>query len=238
MKESTVYNITSSDLAAILEARDEIVYNMRQSVDRHFGSITAELYTFDKLSPLMRARHAIVFSIISPKCPIERNALVTPVIVRAIMDGVRTAEEFRAILLSYGIGLQNVKSARIAKLAERLYTMTSADMVRDDLASWPGLSMKTASMATALYDQNAEVYTLDTHMLRWMCKMAGLNVQPGTYACSNANRYRAIERMFVELANVHCDDAPIFLTQWAIWNDAGFDGVHQCHLPIFGLAAD
>lgn len=232
---STSYNLTESDTNAIIASREHYVHLMRQSVDLHYANISSELVMFSKLSPIDRARHAIVFSIISPKCPIERNALVTPVIVNAIMSGVRTQDEFRAILLNHGIGLQNVKSGRIAKIAGRLALMTSADMVRDMLADWPGLSLKTASMATALYDADATVYTLDTHMLRWMCENAGLQIQPGTYGCSSKLRYREIERLFVEIAQTHCADVPVFLTQWAIWNDAGFDGIHQTHLPIFGM---
>lgn len=229
------YNLTANDMFAIRKHRDAFVHAMRESSDSHYANIMHELMMFESLSPIERARHSVIFSIVSPRCPITRNAIVTPIIVRAIMEGVRDAETIRSILVAHGIGLQNMKSTHIAGIAERLATLTSASMVRDILADWPGLSFKTASMAVALYDAHAKVYTLDTHMIRWARAIAGLSPETGSHTCSSAKRYRELESFLIGIAEEHCNDVPLFLTQWAVWNDAGFAGEHQTHLPIFGL---
>lgn len=229
------YNLTADDMLAIRKHRDAFVHAMRESSDSHYANIMRELLQFETLSPIDRARHSIVFSIVSPRCPITRNAIVTPIIVRAIMGGARDAETFRAILVAHGIGLQNIKSARIAGIAERLATLTSASMMRASLADWPGLSFKTASMAVALYDAHAKVYTLDTHMIRWARAIAGLSPETGSHTCTSAKRYCELESFLINIAEEHCNDVPLFLTQWAVWNDAGFAGEHQTHLPIFGM---
>ena len=155
-------------------------------------------------------------------------------LVRAIMSNA-SESEILAIFAEIGVGLQNQKTGRLLKNAAYIRTLTSGTLDRDIIAGLAGLSMKTASMATALYDQNAEVYTLDTHMLRWLCKLAGLTIQTGTYNCSNDNRYRLIENHILNIVHNVAADVPIFLTQWAVWNDTGFGGEHKCHLPIFGL---
>jgi len=218
----------------IQKAKEAFVYKMRESVDLHYANIASELTLFDRLSPIDRARHAIVFSIVSPKCPIVKNATITPLLVNAVMHNA-TLEDLLSIFSEVGVGLQNMKAARIMANAEYIRTLTTATIDRDVMSTLSGLSMKTASMAMALYDQNAEVYTLDTHMIRWAREVAGLTPEPGTHACSNAKRYRQLESFLIDIAKEHCADVPVFLTQWAIWNDAGFNGEHQIHLPIFGI---
>lgn len=239
MSKHETYTITPADVASIVtpETRARIVRYMRDSVDRHYGNIIAETARFGALSPIMRLRHAVVFSIVSPKCPIERNAAITPAIVRAVVDNHASAAELLPLFAQYGVGLQNTKSARIAANAEYLRNVTTDTVDRDTLTKLSGISLKTASMATALYDQDAEVYTLDTHMLRWLRDIANLPRETGTHNCTSRKLYTVLESFLIDIARQHCADAPIFVTQWAIWNDCGFKGVHQCHLPIFGLVA-
>lgn len=227
------YNLTQDDLDTIMRNEHLVIAAMRHATDKHYAAIMSELNMFDALSPLDRVRHAVVFSVISPKCPIKNNCAVTPHMVKLIMDG-GNEDEIRALLLEFGIGLQNVKAQRLAANAEFLRTMTSADVTRELLSKLAGISLKTSSMAIVLYDANAEHYTLDTHMLRGLRLTVGLDAQQGTHAAPDA-KYIKLEKWLVKLAKEHCADAPIFLTQWALWNEWGFGGEHQVHLDIFGI---
>lgn len=235
MKAPVSYTITDADVVAMtsLETRNRLISIMRNAVDKHYTDIMSELDRFDELSPVDRVRHAVVFSIISPKCPIAKNTRVTPKIVKLIMNHA-SRDEIRDELLKGGIGLQNSKADRLYANSHFLRNCTSADMDRDILAALPGLSLKTASMTMALYDQDAEVYTLDTHMLRELREIAGLPYEQGTHAAPKG-RYVKVEKFYMDIAKEHCADAPIFLTQWALWNEFGFKGEHQVHLAIFGI---
>jgi len=213
--------------------RDALIKRMRQAVDKHYTAIMTELDRFDMLSPVDRVRHAIVFSIISPKCPIEKNTRVTPVMVDLIVHGA-SEDQIRNLLLAFGIGMQNQKAARLYANADFLRNCTSADMTRERLTQLAGISLKTASMSLALYNQHANVFTLDTHMYRGLRELAGLAPEQGTHAAADG-RYKVIEEFYLDVAREHCADAPIFLTQWALWNEFGFGGTHQVHLAIFGI---
>ena len=229
------YNISESDVIAMTSdtTRQALIRKMRQAVDKHYAAIMSELDRFDELSPVDRVRHAVVFSIISPKCPIDKNTRVTPVMVDLIMHGA-TEDQMRNLLLAFGIGMQNQKAGRLYANAEWLRNATSANMTREQLVKLAGISLKTGSMSMALYDQNAEVFTLDTHMYRGLRELAGLAPEQGTHAAADG-RYKIIEQFYLDVAREHCADAPIFLAQWALWNEFGFDGAHQVHLAIFGI---
>lgn len=229
------YAITADDVVAMTSetTRHALIKRMRQAVDKHYSAIMSELDRFDELSPVDRVRHAIVFSIISPKCPIDKNTRVTPVMVDLIMHGA-TEDQIRNLLLAFGIGMQNQKASRLYANSDFLRNCTSADMTRETLVKLQGISLKTGSMAMALYDQHADVFTLDTHMYRGLRELAGLPRAEGTHAAADG-RYKVIEQFYLDVAREHCADAPIFLVQWALWNEFGFGGTHQVHLAIFGI---
>jgi thermostable 8-oxoguanine DNA glycosylase len=227
-----VSSINNSVVAQIKEHAPEVITAMRHAVNRHYDNIRAELDVIASLSNVDRARFAMVFSIISPQCPFAKNVKVTPPLLAAIMNHA-TEDEFRTILVANGIGLQNAKARAIADAAHFIRDITSESVTRDLLMKVRGISMKASAMTIALFDENAPIYTLDTHMLRGIMQVCGLH-EKGTYTITTA-AYRELETWLVELAQNECNDASVFLTQWALWNEFGFKGEHQIHTPIFGM---
>jgi endonuclease III len=220
--------MNNTHVAIIRNNRPAIAQAMRDSVRMHGTYVAAELDAIAQLDATDRARHAIVFSIVSPRCPFNKNVKVTPVLVNAIMSGERNAHTFTAILSAHGIGLQNQKGKNIASCAELIATMS--DVTRALCMSIRGIALKASAMTLALYDQHAEVYTLDTHMLRELCKLAGIAFDGSITDAA----YRELETFMIDIARTECPDVSIFLTQWSLWNTFKNE-THESHTAIFGL---
>jgi endonuclease III len=225
-------SINGSTVALIKDHAPKIVAAMRESVTRHHDKIRAELDVIASLSNVDRARFAIVFSIVSPQCLFEKNVAVTPPLLAAIMNH-GAESDYRDILVANGIGLQNDKARALFAAAPFIREMTPESVTRDLLMKMRGISMKASAMTIALFDENAPIYTLDTHMLRGIMQVCGLH-EKGTYTITTA-AYRELESWLVDIAQKECAETSVFLTQWAMWNDFGFDGEHKVHTPIFGM---
>ena len=221
---------TGSMVDNVAAYETEFVAQAQRAIDAHAATITAELdHIAASCDAVTVARHAIVFSIISPRCHFKKNVAVTPPMVDLIMSG-GSRDDIARLLHSHGIGLAPTKSLTLFDASDTIRDMTTVD--RSLLLLIRGISMKASAMTVALVDRNAPVYTLDTHMLRGLATIAGY--APNAYTISAA-QYRRLEKWCVETLQAHFPDVPTFVTQWALWNEWGFKGEHQCHLPIFGL---
>jgi hypothetical protein len=96
-----------------------------------------------------------------------------------------------------------------------------------------GFSDKTISMAVALFDSTADIFTLDVHMLRGLLRTVGVIDHTGGVHI-NHKEYEMIENGICALLATNYPTVEPFVIQWALWNLWGFDA-HQSHTPIFGI---
>lgn len=209
------------DLSAATIAAD-----MDQALHRWSWHIWWELQIIQSLPARERAYHALTFAIVSPRLHFERNAVVTPPLVRALKASA-SAGELEAILRHYGVGMAHQKAWRLHGARHMLEDFQPD---RALLLALRGVGPKVSSMALALYDDTLPVFTIDTHML------AGLT-RSDVSSCSAA-RYMRLERFMLDtMKHPRRTVAPFatpFATQWALWCDYSGKGFTS-HLPIFGL---
>lgn len=105
-------------------------------------------------------------------------------------------------------------------------------LAKQDVIS--GIGHKTASFAAALYDVDADVFTLDVHMQRWVCDVAGRPDLAASKMEINDAPYAMLEALLVGIARAALPGVPMFGIQWACWNEVS-EGEHRTHLGIFGL---
>lgn len=224
-------SLTIDAVRTIENYRDAIASAMVAATNNHAAAILQELDAMSHVDSVSRARHALVFSIVSPRCPFSKNVAVTPVIVRMMIDGVRDASAFTSTLSAFGIGLQNAKGLSLAQVAEQIATMDAATIDRTMLLAMRGVSLKVSAMTLALFDAASDVYTLDVHMIRGIARLAGFAELPNTITDS---AYIRLERFMIDLSRELFPQLPVFVTQWAMWNDFK-SGQHESHAAIFGL---
>lgn len=209
-------------------AQDSLIADIRNALDAHGAAIRRELILIDNAydgQSVNRARVALTFAMMSPRCPFRHNVAVTMPLVAAIMRGA-SAPDIETIIRGHGIGMAPTKARAMFAASPYIRDM-GYPPERDMLVALRGAGLKVASMALALYDPWAPVITIDTHMV------AGLDIT------TNAKRIRPrdyldAERAVLDTANEHFPLVPYFAIQWALWSHysgAGF----QSHLPIFGL---
>ena len=117
---------------------------------------------------------------------------------------------------------------------ETIRNIEPEDMTKDNLLALKkqgklgNVGEKTASMAIALFNGDADVFTLDVHMLRLLQSFVG-----GTTATNmgiNKVPYRMLEATLVEWAHQH--GYRPFVLQWAMWQIRY--GYFESHAGIFG----
>jgi hypothetical protein len=209
--------------------RYRVVAQMDQSLARWAWYIWDELETIKQIPEKERAYHAMVFAMISPRCHFDKNAAVTPDIVRALQFGAPVGSIER-ILRHYGIGLAYQKSHR---LFDAKHAMERFNPDRAMLLNLRGVGPKVSAMALALYDDALPVVTLDTHMLSGITGQDVNTISPA--------RYRHLEKFTLECMNdARRNVAPYatpFAIQWSLWCDYSGKGFVS-HLPIFGLSPE
>lgn len=206
---------------------------MRESVNRHSVSISTELAEIGtRVSLTHRAKSAMVFALMSAQAKFVPNVQSTQPLVEAL-DRFATRDELRDIIRENRLGLQENKSERLFQMGDYLRTIHAENMTKDALLVIKGLGQKTSAMAAALFNEHAPVYTLDVWMLRGLAGLCGMDAKV-KYGITDA-AYRELEALMVQWARETAPEVPVFLTQWAMWNDFGFNGVHQRHTAIFGL---
>jgi thermostable 8-oxoguanine DNA glycosylase len=87
-------------------------------------------------------------------------------------------------------------------------------MSPEELKQFPGVGDKTARFFLMHAKEDANVATLDTHILKWMSKELGIEVPDGTPG--STEEYERLEKLFLKEANRR-DRHPAHL-DLEIWN--------------------
>lgn len=95
-----------------------------------------------------------------------------------------------------------------------------------------GIASKTASFAAALYDECAPVFTLDVHMMRWLCVVGDMPELVAGSMNIDTDAYDALEPVLVAIARAAVPEAPVFGIQWAVWNSVS-QGAHREHISLY-----
>lgn len=215
-----------SHVALVMRNETDVLNVIRTAIAQFGADIVAELATISSIDAAERARSSVVFSIMSPRCPFAKNVAVTPVLIRAILRNA-SQKELEAIIRSHGIGLASQKSLRLFA-ASQFVREIDENVTREQLLAVVGISYKVSAMTLALLDQNAQVFTLDTHMVKGFCRIAGVEEMRGI----TDSAYVALETWILGIVR-ELNVSP-FLAQWAMWNLWKGDS-HESHLAIFGL---
>lgn len=244
MEIVNTHNLTVKDAAHVVNHGQHLHNSIvADGILRHFNSVNAELdqIACNRESDAIRhAQQCLVFAILSPGCRLQCNALMARRFFDAIDSGVRFEstddlyQEIASGIGGRGIG-RNIRNLYLS--LDCILNIAPEEMTKDVLLAYRkarrimGIGEKTASMAVALFNQHADVFTLDVHMLRWICETV-LGVTAGSHIIDD-KAYRILEPWFVQWARDNFPSQSTFAVQWAIWNVR--QGSHQNHLPIFGL---
>ena len=131
------------------------------------------------------------------------------------------------------VNLGNAKAAAIQSALPWLDALTreTADdrMSYDNLIGIKGMGPKTSCMAAALYDERAEVFTLDAWMLRLTIALTS-DDSPRVTCNPTTKGYDVTRADWLRWHAAFAADVSPFQAQWSLWN-AAF-GHHVSHLAI------
>jgi len=212
---------------------------------QNLGPVRDEIVRMVELredDPVGYAQRCLIFAITSPGCKFEDNVeLVSRTMVRIEQGWYPESRDslYKKVFAglsgrSHGRGCANLyDSWDYIRSIGRSIGNEPIDMSKDTLMSLRshrtimGIGQKTASMAAALWDAEAPVFTLDVHMLRGFATIAGFDPS-GTYTITD----KAYTMLELFLAEKSLRYGSPFEIQWTLWNMFGF-GYHVTHLPIF-----
>lgn len=240
------YAMGVKDARAIVErlASDETLAawaNVESLMLVNADSVRAELdimAAHKAADPIYHARCCVVFALISPQMDFTQNVELTRRVMAALprLDTLYSVGRVMKITRKDGtLALFNgwkTKARTIHANLAFLHGLTPEQMTRDNLLALPGMAGKTSAMAMALWDEHADVFTLDIWMFRLTRAVLGDEVAVRFSAKTPA--YKILEAYWVAWAKTL--NASVFEVQWTLWNCVGF-GEHVSHLPIFGYAA-
>lgn len=233
-------NITKNDVNTIARYRDEIAGAMRNAVNLHRDAIMREIAAFDAQRNENATRWAqltIIKSMLSPGAKLDANIALAKMLTDTMRNGdiLRTyddAETYRAACKYGGRSVgKNIVNSLIAWNIVR--NVTPDAMTWNTLATWnngaalTGHAIKTRSWTLALYDARNRVYTLDVHMVRGLCKLAGIERDNITDAA-----YTMLAAFMLELHDEICPELPPLVSQWALWNEFRHAGKHASHIAL------
>lgn len=233
-------NITKNDVETIARYRTEIADAMRYAVAMHADSIMREIAAFDaqrETNPVRWAQLTSIKSILSPGAKLPANIALARMLTDTMRNGdiLRTyddAETYRSACKYGGRSVgKNIVNALIAWNVLR--DVTPDAMTWDTLATWnngaalTGHALKTRSWTLALYDARNRVYTLDVHMVRGLCKIAGIERDNITDAA-----YTMLAELMLDIHDETCPEYPPLVSQWAMWNEFRHAGKHAEHIAL------
>jgi hypothetical protein len=239
-----VHNVKMPDVVEFVRDIDAHMAPNVPIVEKYAETILAEVEQFSALreaDPRAHAQNCVLFAILSPQCKFDANVAATRRMMTELYDDIDSAEQIAAILT--GNGAQNFMSAkpaskRIFASLEWIRALGPEDMSLEALQearkcrAVVGLGDKTMRMALALYDATLPVYTLDVWMLRGIQSSWG--GQTAASMSTEGAPYAALEAALVAWHGRNFPHLPVFVSQWALWNEWGF-GRHMVHTAIFGI---
>lgn len=216
---------------------DAALHDYGWQVTQELSAIAA----YHDVDVLLHAQTCIVFSILSPRCKFEKNVRATRRFMNALDQNFATIDEvYQCITDNGNDSWFSAGGAARSLFASHAWirSMSVEDMNKQVLLSLnragivKGLARKTASMAIALFDAYAPVFTIDTHMMRGLLTCANMN--PVGDLNINDSAYDLLEAACLNVIDSMMNGAPstYFLVQWALWDRWGFSQ-HVTHLPIF-----
>jgi hypothetical protein len=244
--DNAVVSITVKDAVRIAQGVSAPKFRsyLRESVERYGAEVLAEVeefVTLRELDPVAHAQRCLIFAICSPQCRFDVNVRA------AARFGARLHEDYADVDSVYRVLTDDGADSWVtAGMAARglfaslqfIREITEGEMDKAAILALrkagkvKGLGMKTASMALALYDATLPVYTLDVHMLRAICTFADCpDLLAGSMTITDA-AYPVLEAALVALHEEECPGLPVFVSQWAIWDNWGF-GRFTSHREIF-----
>ena len=237
------FKFTSDHATAIVCESEYLVKETKMALRDYQSLIESELDIIAELRDSDSDRHAtlcLLFAMISPQCPFDVNVRQTyrmyehlggtfdnvNDVYQCLTDGGSDAT-FTSGMAARGI----FASLDILRTASADIMSKSALQALRKVRAISGLGDKTMSMAVALFDSTANVFTLDVHMLRGLLRGIGVDITQGVVI--GTRDYVNIENWAIDTLRKAFPQVDIFTTQWALWNMWGFD-THKCHTDIFG----
>jgi hypothetical protein len=234
------YTVKAEDAARILLVLNNHMERIKPEIDANVDAIAAEVAVMDALreqDAILHAQTSLVFAIISPQCWFGHNVAATRRIMDRLYDNFETVDDVYRILTNDG-AMSWVTAGGAARgiftSLDTIRNIEPEDMTKDNLLALKkqgklrNVGEKTAAMAVALFNGDADVFTLDVHMLRMLQSFVG-----GITATSmtvNKVPYRMLEATLVEWARQN--GYRPFVLQWAMWQIQ--HGYFESHLGIFG----
>lgn len=224
---------------------------MRRAWDATGEDVMAEILAMRQHredDPVAHAQAALICSILSPGNKLPKNIRQAVRVMECLDQHFDCSDALYQCATNAstdhgGRGLgNNVKS--LLKSLDYIRHINPALMTKEALLTLRenrvimGIGPKTASFAAAMYDECAPVFTLDVHMMRWLCIVGD---RPELVAGSmniDDDAYAVLEPVLVALAHVAVPDAPVFGIQWACWNevsDEEGEDAFRPHAHLFGL---
>ncbi len=238
-----VHNLKVTDAEMVVNHGETLYHNINDGIRQYLPMVNAELLTIvgnREADSIRHAQQCLVFAILSPGCRIACNSLLARRFFDAIDAGVRFEscddlyQEIATGVGGRGIG-RNIRSLFMS--LETLLNISPDDMTKPVILALRkarrlmGIGEKTAAMAVALFNAQADVFTLDVHMLRWITSTL-FDLTAEGHTIDDA-AYRMLEPWFVNWCRTYYPAESPFAIQWAIWDVR--QGKHETHTPIFGL---
>lgn len=169
----------------------------------------------------------IVKGILSPQMKLSHNIRLARFVAYAIQHtDIASGPELYHIAVSAGLRVGVATGSHIASIIEQrdiILAMADADMTFDNLLKLKGVGSKVAAWIMSLYFGDADVYTIDRHMLMGFF---GENNKTPT-----AKQYREIMVAVMALHREVLGDIPALVGQWSLWNMYR-DGQHDDHYGV------
>lgn len=236
--------VTAEHAQRVVESRDRVARFMIAATMRHENAIREELAAFDTArdtNPDAWARLCVIKSILSPGARLLPNiAAAKAVYVHMVRGGkMESFEDFAAVVegLSYGTQCYATSVKALIKSWQTIKTLRADSMTSEMLTALvksgtlAGQQDKARAWSLALFDSTSQVYTLDRHMLRKLCEIAGVSLPSGDIAIG-AKAYRMIASMMLELHGQYFPTYGPLVSQWAIWNETRHPGEHAEHIAL------
>lgn len=216
--------------------RDALVDYCKIALAERGEDVRRELNTIGSLDSVYRMRHATVFSVYSPQADFVPNCSIIAPVLASILAGVVDASVYDDACRQNGYYMLTKskvdnKHIGMISLAEVVKIGVLPNFA--ELQNFAGIGPKVASMATALNDEHARVFTLDTWMFGATME---LNV---CYTKRQKQKYAIGDKAYAQLVELYlsiADELHVspFMLQWSVWCYRR-GNKHETHLPIFGI---
>ena len=217
-----------------LSAYRGTVHTYAESITEELGEL-AEYRANDEEGYLQRC---IIWALCTPMNNLDRSFRAMHRYLPHLYDTGQTVESIGTIISGDGDGWNGAYSGSATAILASLptiYTLTGEGMKKETLRALKGVGAlrgageKVMAMMIAPFNPDADVYTIDRHMVKIICDLIGED-RSAYDGCTDA-AYVMIERAFIKWHRANFPTLPVFVSQWALWNGERKD-VHASHLAL------